>query len=174
MHGVPCSSATAKSLERAPKVGFVRRSISDGDYQTELKHVVGPIISRDTQILEQYLPPADESIDDPSSLRATGPQPPHKAVYHATVPQRRPSPPECVCSRNLCTELCDRVELFADKLVALYFDQLHPCFPVVDEDCVKRKMTDGLLPPHYAANLYAYSLFYADMSPELSAYVQPE
>ena len=178
MHGVPCSSATAKSLDRAPKVGFVRRSMtSEGDQYSELNHVVGPILSRDTHILEQYLPPSNGSPDDPSQLRSTASQPAqptHNAVYHAPAPARRPSPSACVCSRNIAAEFCDQVEPYADKLVGLYFEHLHPCFPIVDEGCVMNGVTEGTLPLHYAVNLFAYTIFYAELSPALAPYVVPE
>ena len=179
MHGVPCSSATSKSLDKAPRLGFVRRSlVSDsGDYATELNHVVGPIISRDTQILEQYLPPNDDHNDDPARLRSTASHPTQNAIYHAPAPRRRASPSTCACSQNLAAELSERVDSYVDKLVALYFEHLHPCFPLVQEECVTNRVAEGTLfmhSPHYAANLYAYTLFYAELSPALAPYVLPE
>ena len=151
--------------------------VSESDYPSELNHVVGPILSRDTHILEQYLPPSKGNNDDPSQLRSTASQPSqmnHNAVYHAPAPARRPSPTGCACTRNLAAEFCDRIEPYADKLVALYFEHLHPCFPIVDEACVNTRVADGTLPLHYAANLFAFTIFYAELSPALAPYVLPE
>ena len=178
MSGVPCSSASSKKDTSIPKVGFVRRSvISENNYSSldELSQFVGPIISRDQHVLERYLPP-DENRGDHSFLKAaSSPRNGQRPMYHAPIPQRRPSPTECYCSRNLPVEFLDKVEPFLDKLVTLYFEHLHPCFPIVDEHCIVSKIGDrSLLPVPFLVNFHAYTLFYSDLSPSLGPHARPE
>lgn len=168
MHGVTCSSASmAKGDRNGQGTGFTKRSlISEKDSMDELSHFVGPIIARDTQVLEQYLPGGDyhEGRDRRSSTTTTGP------VFFP-LPPRRPSPSDCNCSRNLPTELLDQVEPYSDKLARLFFEEVNPCFPTVDELGVLTRIKDRSMLPHtFLCTLHAITMFYWDLSPALSPY----
>lgn len=170
MHGVPCSSAsTAKDDRNGHRIGFTKRSlVSEKDSVDELSHFVGPIIARDTQVMEQYLPGGDyhEGRDRQSSI--TGP------VFFP-LPPRRPSPSDCNCSRNLPAELLDQVEPFVDKLARLFFEEVNPCFPTVDESSVMVRIKDRSMLPHtFLCTLHAITMFYWDLSPALSPYPKPD
>ncbi|KAK6375678.1 hypothetical protein LTS17_007500 [Exophiala oligosperma] len=177
MHGVPCSSATAKKDERVtPRIGFVHRSLLADDKPLEgVSHIVGPVIARDTQILDQYLPPANGLAGHVPIQPNLGRRESTKPIYHTPVPPRRPSPAGCSCSRNLPGELVDQVEPFVDKLLANYFENVHPCYPITDEECVMSKLKDKtVMHATFYVNLIAYALFYWDLSPSLAAYARPD
>ena len=166
MHGVPCSSATAKKDERVtPKVGFIHRSmIPENEGMDESSYIVGPIVARDTQIMDQYLPNASNGQNghvpiQPNFMRGDS----QKAIYRAPLPPRRPSPQDCNCSRNMPTELLEQVDPFLDKLVSAFYENVHPAFPITEEHCVVIRLKDrSQLPQTFLINMVAYSLFYWD------------
>lgn len=183
MHGVPCSSATAKKDDRVtPKVGFVHRSLLSDEKSLEaFSHIVGPVIARDTQILDQYLPlqangNGMNGMNGHVPIQPTmGRRESQKPIYHVPIPPRRPSPTDCNCARNMPGELLDQVEPFLDKLLANYYEHFHPCYPISEEDCMMSKIKDrGQLPQTFFINLIAYALFYWDASPALAAYARPD
>ena len=177
MHGVPCSSATAKKDERVtPKVGFIHRSmIPENEGMDESSYIVGPIVARDTQIMDQYLPNASNGQNghvpiQPNFMRGDS----QKAIYRAPLPPRRPSPQDCNCSRNMPTELLEQVDPFLDKLVSAFYENVHPAFPITEEHCVVIRLKDrSQLPQTFLINMVAYSLFYWDLSPSLATYARP-
>jgi hypothetical protein len=175
MHGVPCSSASAKKDERVANVGFIHRSLLTDSKLIEMSHIVGPVVARDTQIMDHYLGPNPQGtiINHAESSRMS--QASGKAIYQAQVPPRRPSATECACSRNFPLDLIEQVDPFFDKLVALYFEHLYPCLPVLDEDYMMNQLGEKLTMPHTSlVNVSAYSLFYWHLSPELSLYPRPD
>ena len=177
MHGVPCSSATAKKDERVtPKVGFIHRSmIPENEGMDESSYIVGPIVARDTQIMDQYLPSTSNGQHghvpiQPNFVRRDT----HKPIYRAALPPRRPSPQDCNCSRHMPTELLEQVDPFLDKLVSAFYENVHPAFPITEEHCVVTRLKDrSQLPQTFLINLIAFSLFYWDLSPGLATYARP-
>jgi hypothetical protein len=181
MHGVPCSSATAKKDERVtPKIGFVHRSLieNNNNHPESVTHIVGPVIARDTQILDQYVPPAVNGTTNGHHVPIQpnlGRRESQKPIYHVPIPPRRPSPQECNCSRNLPAELLDQVEPFIDKLYGNYYEHFAPCYPLTEEDCVITRCKDrNQLPITFMVNLVAYAIFYWDASPALVGYAKPD
>ena len=177
MHGVPCSSATAKKDDRVtPKIGFVHRSlIADEKSIESYSHIVGPVIARDTQILDQYLPQVNGQSHHVPIQPNLGRRESNKPIYHVPIPPRRPSPTECSCSRNLPGELLDQVEPFLEKLLTNYYDHAHPCYPVTEEDCVISRIKDkNSLPQTFFVNLVTHALFYWDVSPALANHARPD
>ena len=177
MHGVPCSSATSEKDDRVtPKVGFVHRSLI-ADYKSleGCSHFVGPVIARDTQILDQYLPQTNGTNGHVPVQPSIGRGESQKAIYHVSTPPRRLSHPECACTVNQPGELLDQVETFVDKLLANYYEHFHPCYPVTEEDCVMSRCKDRTqLPETFFVTLIAYALFYWDASPALAGYARPD
>ncbi|KAI1615843.1 hypothetical protein EDD36DRAFT_451570 [Exophiala viscosa] len=177
MHSVPCSSATTKKDDRvSPKIGFVHRSLIPDERSLEgFSHIVGPVIARDTQILDQYVPQVNGATGPVSIQPSLGRRESTKAIYHVPIPPRRPSLTDCNCTRNLPMELMDQVEPYADKLMANYYENVHPCYPISDEECVLSRLRDkGSLPQTFYLNMVAYALFYWDLSPALAAYPRPD
>ena len=173
MHGAECSSVSTQKAEATK--GILRASIlSQEQSLDQLSHVVGPVVARDAQIFEQYLPDND-SEDRSAALRSSVDPLSHKPIYHAAIPHRRPSPVNCDCSRNRQTEWLNVLEPYADKLLTLYFENLHCAFPVMDESCIMdRRKSKEQMPPSFLCNFYAYILFHWDSSQTLSLYPKPD
>ena len=120
MHGAVCSSASIIKREDCT-TGIIRASILVNDESVDdSSHFVGPVVARDAQIFEQYLPSTDVEAKSAGLKSSVDPFVTYKPIYHATVPRRRPSPSNCDCSRNRKTEWLNMLEPFADKLLALY------------------------------------------------------
>ena len=129
MHGAVCSSASTK--KDAATTDILRRAslLGEKDSLDESSHVIGPIIGRDAQVLEQYLPCPD-GRQSAAGLRSTVDlTASYKPVYHAQNPRRRPSPSRCNCSRNRQSEMLDLFEPVSGKLIALYADHLPSIIP---------------------------------------------
>ncbi|EHY55049.1 uncharacterized protein HMPREF1120_03205 [Exophiala dermatitidis NIH/UT8656] len=186
MHGVPCSSATGKRDERvSPKIGFLHRSLlADGkspSLEGMASHIVGPVIARDTQVLDQYLPTSSTTHSPTGQAMAI--QPPgivnggrrdQTPIYHTPIPPRRPSPTnDCHCGRNLPAGLLRQVDPVLEPLLANYYENLHPCYPVTEEESTMSRLKDRTFGSGshqtFYVNLIAYALFYWDMSPSLAA-----
>jgi hypothetical protein len=120
MHGATCSSASIIKREDCT-TGIIRASILVNEESLdEHSHVVGPIVARDAQIFEQYVPSTDLEAKSAGLRSSVDPFMSYKPIYHTTVPRRRPSPSNCDCSRNRKSEWLNVLEPFADKLLALY------------------------------------------------------
>lgn len=177
MHSVPCSSATGKRDDYVtPKVGFIHRSLLADDKSLEgLSHIVGPVIARDTQILDQYVPQAIGTPGPGPVQSGTGRLEATKPIYHVAIPPRRPSPPDCNCSSNLPGQLIEQVEPFVDKLMTNYYEHIHPCFPITTEGAVLSRLTETSgLPQNFHVNLVAYALFYWYALPALASHARPD
>lgn len=178
MSGVPCSSETVKRDERiTPKIGFIHRSmIPENEGLDESSYIVGPIVARDTQILDQYLPNSANGVNGHVPIQPNfGRRDSAKPIYRAPLPPRRPSPQECNCSRNLPNELFEKVDPFLEKLLSGFYENVHPAFPITDEQCTLSRLKDrSTLPQTYLVNLVSHSLFYWDLSPALAGHARPD
>ena len=131
MHGAVCSSASIIKREDCT-TGIIQASILvNEDSLDDSSHFVGPVVARDAQIFEQYLPSTDVEAKSAGLKSSVDPFVTYKPIYHATVPRRRPSPSNCDCSRNRKTEWLNALEPVADKLLALYDEpEWHDSFRV--------------------------------------------
>ncbi|KAK5101196.1 hypothetical protein LTS08_004802 [Lithohypha guttulata] len=179
VHGVPCSSESAKKDERStPKIGFIHRSLlPDSGYVDTTSHVVGPVVARDTQIIENYIGPISTDVPDGEQAQNSSvSQALNRPIYQMPIPPRRPSPPaQCNCSRNLPLELLAQVDTYFEKLIDVYFEHLYPAFPLLDEQWFMSKLSDRqALPPTFLANFVAYVLYYWNLGPELMLHAKPD
>lgn len=177
MHGVPCSSASTKKDDRVtPKVGFVHRSLLADEKSFEgFSHIVGPVIARDTQILDQYLPQVNGQSNHVHIQPNLGRRESQKAIYHVPIPPRRPSPAECHCSRDSPAELFQQVEPFLEKLLVHYYENIHPCYPVSEEEYVMSVVKERqAMPKTCLINIISYALFYWDSAPALAGHLRPD
>jgi hypothetical protein len=63
-------------------------------------------------------------------------------------------------------ELLEQVEPYVEPLLAHYYENFHPGYPVTDEECVLSRLKErGSLPQTFYVNLVAHALFYWDSSP---------
>lgn len=120
MHGATCSSASIIKREECT-TGIIRASSLVNEESLDgSSHVVGPVVARDAQIFEQYLPSTDLEAKSGGLRSSVDPFMSYKPIYHATIPRRRASPTNCDCTRNRKSEWLNVLEPFADKLLALY------------------------------------------------------
>lgn len=160
-----------------PKVGFVHRSLLVDDRSLESdSRVIGPVLARDTQILDQYLPQGyDTTSDMPQDFQLDpAPREIQKPIYHVPIPPRMPSPTGCQCSRDLSQELLLQVDPFLDQLMSNYFEHVSPCYPLTDEEYIMTRIKNrNTLPQTFLVLLVSHALFYWDLSPTLAAYPRP-
>ena len=56
-----------------------------------------------------------------------------------------------------------------------YFEEIHPCFPIVEEKCLLARLGNmDEIPQSFLCNLYASMLFYWDLSPSLARHPRPD
>ena len=143
----------------------------------ESSYIVGPIVARDNQVIDQYLPQAANGTTghvpiQPNLGRKDSQQ---KPIYRAPVPPRRSEPQDCTCSRNLPDEILQQVDPFLDKVVSNFYENVHPAFPFTEEHCVvSRLKTRHQIPANFLVNLVAHALFYWELSPALANYARPD
>ena len=119
VHGAECSSAVARPdgyNSDGPRASI----FPDEERPEEPTRVVGPILGRDAQIFEQYLPSTDAEERSAGLRSSVDLTVSYKPVYHAPVPRRRPSPSNCDCSRNRKAEWLSVLEPHAEKMLNLY------------------------------------------------------
>lgn len=174
MHGAICSAVSTRTTEVT--VDILQASILTQEGSLgESSHVVGPVVARDTQIFEQYLPPTNPEDRSAGHRYSIDSLDAYKPVYHATIPRRRPSPSNCDCSRNRQADWMEILKPLIEKLLHIYFDEIHCCFPVMMESCVLTRVKNKeQLPPSFMANLAAYILSYWDLSQPLSLCPKPD
>lgn len=161
-----------------PKVGFIHRSLlPDANNVDNSARVVGPVIARDTQIMENYLASMPSNgLEDLQGGASSLSQVSNRPIYHVPIPPRRPSPAAtCNCSRNLPLELLDQVDTYFEKLIGVYFEHLCPAFPLIDEQgFVNRLNGKHAISRTFLSTFVAYILFYWNMGPELMLHPRPD
>ncbi|KIX01038.1 uncharacterized protein Z518_10104 [Rhinocladiella mackenziei CBS 650.93] len=175
-HRIPCSLASTNGTNIhhvAPSVGFVHRSLLADDQSLESNaFLVGPVIARDKQILDQYLPHGHEpSLSDLGRQEAA-----EKPIYHMPIPPRMPSPTGCQCWREVPRELLAQVEPYLEELMSMYFEHVAPCYPIVDEEYIMTRIRNRghQLPQLFSVILISHALFYWDLSPGLTSHRRPD
>jgi hypothetical protein len=170
MDGVSCSSTILANVETGTKNGSSANN-SINSVANDSSHIVGPVIARDAQIMDQYLPATNEhSLIRPSRIQGGFQRP----IYHSPVPPRRPNLHDHRYFKEMPNELLDQVSPFLDKLVSVYYEDLHPAFPILDDHAVMAGHKGwNTLPKTLQLNLVAYTLFYWDTSPALATSVRP-
>ncbi|RVX69745.1 hypothetical protein B0A52_06390 [Exophiala mesophila] len=164
------------------KVGFTHRSLLADDHSLDYQaRVVGPVIARDTHVLDQHYPHEriPEDYNKPQEipiLSVPSERESREAVYVMRLPPRVPSPIGFTqYSNDLSEKLLAQVEPFLDKLLANYFDKLAPCYPLTDEDYILMRIKNHNTPPKiFLLLLVSHALFYWDTSPALRTYTRPD
>lgn len=171
-----CSLATnngANIHNLAPRIGFVHRSLLVDDQSLQSNaFLVGPVIARDRQILDQCLPQGEEPSESDLSPLDSAENP----IYQMPIPPRLPSPIGCQCGRDAPRELLAEVEPYLDELMSVYFEHVAPCYPIVEEEyIITRIQNQGhRLPQLFSIILISHALFYWDLSPRLQSYRRPD
>ncbi|KIW84303.1 hypothetical protein Z517_03553 [Fonsecaea pedrosoi CBS 271.37] len=135
-------------------------------------HILGPVVARDTHSLKQYLFGLDGQPDD--DLSCPSQQGNHKSqpIYHVPIPPPRPRPAKG--PRNLPKELLSQAKPYLRKLMFAFYDRLHPCYPITDEEFVVSRMRENYLPEGFLVGLLTYSTFYWDTLLGLQTETKPD
>ena len=171
MHKAPCSSAVLKKDCRATS------TVVHPERVEETSYIVGPVIARDTQAMDYYIGHMAKSsgIEVAPILGSLSPVV-KKPVYSAPIPPKRPSLAACSCSRNLPEEMIERIDSVFEILVDMYFEHVHPAFPVLEESYMSLKPRHDMssIPATFLVNFCAFALFYWNLSPRLATRSRPD
>ncbi|KAH7374851.1 putative Zn(II)2Cys6 transcription factor [Plectosphaerella cucumerina] len=141
-------------------------------------HIVGPAVAPDVQMLEQYLSPAENGgpvshvHPNPYSVYSDDPRNP---VVYLKVPRQRTtaSTGNGTSGFKQCEAIENIVQPLGPHVLDLYFDVVHPAFPVLDETAVKTAYQEGSLPHTLVCEIYAVSLVSWELSPKIVASRRP-
>lgn len=134
--------------------------------EEESSHIVGPVVTNDTQILADYLR-ADPSHGTGRLTRMVRPgyndDDSRKPVLFARV-SKRPvgQTPNQTTAALKCQIIEKMVEPWADDLVNLYFQKPNRCFPVLDERSFREQFRHqrDQISPALLAHVYAHAIVY--------------
>ncbi|KIW71342.1 hypothetical protein PV04_03523 [Phialophora macrospora] len=170
---IPCSLASSSIRNVTPRIGFIHRSrLADDQALESHAFLLGPVVARDKQILDQYLPQGHEPSPSDQSRQEAGENP----IYHMPIPPRMPSPTGCQCDRDAPRELLAQVEPYLEELMSIYFEHVSPCYPIIDEEYIMSRIRNGRhqLPPLFSVILISTALFHWELSPRLESYRRPD
>ncbi|KEQ66605.1 uncharacterized protein M437DRAFT_18399, partial [Aureobasidium melanogenum CBS 110374] len=141
---------------------------------TESTVIVGPVFQEDIQILGPYLSKGDEARQSSKERQTTTAGPSRNPLLYLSVPRRRRGlQPAKDPGSNQKLILQHLVGPFADELVDLYFENAHPCFPILDELAIKKHGAIGI-----SSTLWSYIITNAlsswDRSPKLRNHPRPD
>ncbi|KUL86417.1 hypothetical protein ZTR_08159 [Talaromyces verruculosus] len=108
--------------------------------KTQSTHIVGPAMARDAQVLESYMSPAyntaaSRTRPNPYSVYSHDPRNP---VVYMKVPRHRNIAPSGNGTAGFRQyEAMEKiVEPLGPELCSVYFDNIHPPFPILDEKAI--------------------------------------
>ncbi|KAI4727481.1 hypothetical protein E4T49_04749 [Aureobasidium sp. EXF-10728] len=141
---------------------------------TESTVIVGPVFQEDIQILGPYLSRGDEARQSSKERQTATAGPGRNPLLYLSVPRRRRGlQPAKDPGSNQKLILQHLVGPFADELIDLYFENAHPCFPILDELAIKKHGATGI-----SSTLWSYIITNAlsswDRSPKLRNHPRPD
>ncbi|KAF2636057.1 hypothetical protein P280DRAFT_493383 [Massarina eburnea CBS 473.64] len=96
--------------------------------------MMNPPMAEDIAVLEQYLTSRTPEGRSAAKLYSTISNTPGNAIVYLTVPKRRKELRTAVDPGRTQREIIEQVlSPFTAEVRKLYFDHLHPCFPILDE-----------------------------------------
>ncbi|KAI1490243.1 fungal-specific transcription factor domain-containing protein [Biscogniauxia mediterranea] len=153
--------------------------LSADDTEQESRHIVGPAVTSDSQVLAEYLSAVNSSSNSNSGMRLIRPRPTSgsKPVLFTAV-RRGPlglaahlSP-----SQLKCQMIEKLLEPRAGDLINVYFDKVNSCLPLLNKDSFMSQYSEAKdrISPALLACLYAHSLVYGRFSPQLASHRCPD
>jgi hypothetical protein len=182
VRGQPCRQCQKKDVECSTARGTEASDTTRRTYMIQQQlalqpmecasHILGPVVAQDTRELKQYLFGLDGQPDD--DLSCPSRQGNHKSqpIYHIPIPPPRPRPAKG--PRNLPKELLDQAKPYLRNLMFAFYDRLHPCYPITDEEFVVSRLGEKYLPDGFLIALLTYSTFYWDTLLRLSRETKPD
>ncbi|RDW82615.1 hypothetical protein BP6252_03727 [Coleophoma cylindrospora] len=175
------ASTTGQKAASMPPVGQTNpTSVADTTSQENPRqggHIVGPVVARDVRILDQYMSPVynlamSHARPNPYSFYSDDPNNP---IVYLKVPRHRGVVPQgngTAAFKQL--ETAEKIlDPNANELFNLYFDIVHPAFPILDESTVIEAYKQNGLPHALVCEIYAVSLVSWDLSKRISATRRP-
>jgi hypothetical protein len=138
---------------------------------------MNPHMAEDITVLEQYLtynPTGTRSMAKPYRTVSTSSGNP---VVYLTVPRIRKGLKSTTDSGRTQREIIEQVlHPFASEVRQLYFDYLHPCFPILDEKTFQNiwQKDNKRLSSTLVCDLYASALLFWKRSAALSQHPRPD
>ncbi|KAJ0426726.1 fungal-specific transcription factor domain-containing protein [Aspergillus carlsbadensis] len=149
----------------------------NNNVSTQSRHIVGPAMARDAQVLERcmsstYNTAVSYARPNPYSVYSDDTRNP---VVYMKVPRQRGAVPSGngTAGWKQFEAMEKVVEPLGSELCAVYFNNIHPPFPILDEKTVLGAYQQDGLPHTLACEIYAVSLILWKRSPTIAATRRP-
>ncbi|KAL6234327.1 hypothetical protein BDW75DRAFT_241228 [Aspergillus navahoensis] len=150
---------------------------SQNDASNQSGHIVGPAMARDAQVLERCMSSIPKSAvsyarPNPYSVYSDDTRNP---VIYMKVPRQRniTSSGNGTAGFRQFEAMEKVVEPLGPELCSVYFNNIHPPFPILDEKTVLEAYQQDGLPYALACEIYACSLLLWKSSPKIAASNRP-
>lgn len=169
--GIPFQSAVVRagSLSQFPSV--------TGTSPTESSLMMQPHMAEDITVLEQYL--TSQTIEGSSTAKPynTISNAPGNPIVYLTVPKRRKGLRTALDPGRTQREIMEQIlSPFTSDILKLYFNHIHPCFPILDETTFsemwhkdEERISSTLL-----CDMYASALSFWNNSAVLKQFPKPD
>lgn len=176
-YGSPVGRRLSTS-ERASETPLCRFSSVTGTSPTESSLMMNPPMAEDITVLQKYLTSTTAGVclaSKPYSTISTGPG--GSPVVYLTLPKRRRGLKSAVDPGRAQKEIIEQVlSPYTSEIRKAFFDHLHPCFPVLDEQTfldMWHEDSEGISPT-LVCDLYASALQVWDRSTVLCQQTRPD
>ncbi|KAL3481878.1 fungal-specific transcription factor domain-containing protein [Aspergillus californicus] len=168
----PSHNSPARDSDQGPTPEFTQNDTSN-----QSGHIVGPAMARDAQVLERCMSSISNTAvsyarPNPYSVYSDDTRNP---VIYMKVPRQRnvvPSGNGTAGYRQF--EAMEKVvEPLGSELCSVYFNNVHPPFPILDEKTVLEAYRQDGLPHTLTCEIYACSLILWKTSPKISGTGRP-
>ncbi|KAL2825172.1 hypothetical protein BDW59DRAFT_74865 [Aspergillus cavernicola] len=134
----------------------------------ELSMVASPVISEDIRILERYM--SSQAISQTGSSA-----PANNPMVYLKVPRRREGLAMAENPGKQQKEILMQIlKPYANELLDLYFEHIHPAFPVFEQDSFTQLYRANKISPTLTCDFFALSLILWNHSPTLKKIPQPD
>ncbi|KAL2864060.1 Zn(II)2Cys6 transcription factor [Aspergillus lucknowensis] len=168
----PSRNSPPRGCHSAPTPEFTPNNVS-----SQSRHIVGPAMARDAQVLERcmssiYNAAVSYARPNPYSVYSDDTRNP---VVYMKVPRQRGAVPSGNGTAGFKQfEAMEKViEPLGSELCSVYFNTVHPPFPILDEKTVLEAYQKDGLPHTLACEIYAVSLILWKRSPKIVATGRP-
>ncbi|CRG86446.1 putative transcriptional regulatory protein C777,02 [Talaromyces islandicus] len=165
------SPVEEEQLRPAPQVSTAN------DTNNQSSHIVGPAMARDAQVLQRYMSPVyDTAVSyarpNPYSVYSHDPRDP---VVYMKVPRQRNIVPSGngTAGFKQFESMEKIIEPLGPELCHVYFENIHPPFPILDENTVLEAYRQDGLPHTLVCEIYAVSLILWKTSRKIASSGRP-
>ncbi|KAL4993309.1 fungal-specific transcription factor domain-containing protein [Aspergillus recurvatus] len=150
---------------------------SQNDASNQSGHIVGPAMARDAQVLERCMssiPNSAVSYARPNPYSVYSDDTRNPVIYMKVPRQRNTAPSGNGTAGFRQFEAMEKVvEPLGPELCSVYFNSIHPPFPILDEKTVLEAYQQDGLPYALACEIYACSLLLWKSSSKIAASNRP-